>query len=379
MKLSPEMLQQSQLTNLKHKRKIITYKLRQTSAALLSLLLCTSCAVSGISKNYPGPTPRPEYIDKYYDQSGLLISAKEEVLSQDDEITLKRITIETQIGQTVIDFHQRKTPHDELIFVMPILGGANDIADYFAEYFANKGYDTAVVHRDSEFKKPENLPILEDLFRNNVVRDRIAIDYFEQNYSKKRFGTFGISRGAINAATTAGIDPRLEANVLALGATELINVLRKSSDTSIVRFRQRAMESNGFSEAELGAMLTEKLYTSPDAVAHHLDAKKTLLFLALFDKTVPFFYGFMLKEQIGNPETVYLFADHFTALLYTQFIPIILPYRPLAIFPFSYVETKSLMFYNEVFGRDEFLIGSIPLRFFESPFRFIDLIEEMFE
>lgn len=355
-------------------------KLCQTCAALFSLLLTTSCAVSGISKSYPGPTPRPEYIDKYYDQSGLFISAQEEILSEEeDEITLKRITIETQIGRTVIDYHQRKTPHDELIFVLPILGGANDIADYFAEYFANKGYDTAVVHRDSEFKKPENLPILEDLFRNNVVRDRIAIDYFEQHYNKKRFGTFGISRGAINAATTAGIDPRLEANVLALGATELINVLSKSSDTSIVRFRERAMQTNNFTDEDLRKLLVDKLYTSPDAVAHHLDAKKTLLFLALFDKTVPFFYGFMLKEQIGNPETVYLFADHFTALLYTQFIPIFLPYRPLAIFPFSYVETKSLMFYNEVFGRNDFIPGSIPIGILELPFRFVGMVEELFE
>jgi len=44
------------------------------------------------------------------------------------------------------------------------------------------------------------------LCAKNVVRDRMAIDFFEQRLGKKEFGTLGISRGAINVAVTAGVD-----------------------------------------------------------------------------------------------------------------------------------------------------------------------------
>ena len=48
----------------------------------------------------------------------------------------------------------------------------------------------------------------------------------------------------------------------------------------------------------------------------HIDASKTLMFVAAFDRVVPRWTGEQLRQAIGNPKTIYLFSGYYTALLY---------------------------------------------------------------
>jgi len=57
------------------------------------------------------------------------------------------------------------------------------------------------------------------------------------------------------------------------------------------------------------------------------------MYIALFDRTVPKRCGDKLREAMGRPEVVYLFAGHYTSIIY-------LPY----------VRGKTVRFFKEKFG-----------------------------
>ena len=202
----------------------------------------TGCIFLPQGLEYDGPNERPASLNEYYSVGHSYHSYEVKSASQETEFSIHRIHIDTDYGEIVIDYYKRMKESEDLILVFPVLGGRNLFSKYFADYFAHNGFDTAIVHRESTFKKPENYDKLETLFRENVIRDRIAIDFFEQVYSKKNIGSFGISRGAINAAVTAGVDSRLKYNVFAMGASDIVEVFDESTEGGIERYRKKGNE-----------------------------------------------------------------------------------------------------------------------------------------
>lgn len=321
---------------------------------------------------YEGPTPRPPELDEYYPVYEYW-GFEEEVLDQRRDYEIVEYLLLTDVGPVTITYQRHYEYQDTLILVFPILGGSNSFAKHFAEYFADSGYDTAIVHRDGAFKDPENVDRIEQLFRDNVIRDRIALDFFEELHGKKRFGGFGISRGAINLATTAGVDSRLEYNVLALGGENIVNIFQNSTQKGIEKYRRRAQEKKQLSEEDLFAWLDKQVKTDPKNVAQHLDARKTLMILGVFDTTVPLSNGLKLRQRIGRPSTIFLLTDHYTALLFTQFVPLFPPDKMFGVFPFDYIEREAIEFYDLNFddGGINVNIPLLPFRIIQFPFRAI--------
>lgn len=326
------------------------YVRRAPFTAVIALaLIASGCVFVPQHPDYSGPAVRPANLDKYYDVGNSYTDYVEEVLLENEDYTLRRFDINTTHGTIVVDFLQRHKKSDDLIFVLPVLGGRNIFANYMADYFTRQGFDTAVVHRDSDFKDPKNYRRLEELFRGNVIKDRIAIDFFEREFGKKDFGTFGISRGAINAAISAGVDSRLKYNVLAFGGADLINLFKDSKEKGIKKYRRRVMDAYSLSEQQFYDFIERTVITEPKLLAQYIDARDTLMFLSLLDESVPIKYGLKLRRRIGLPETVFLVSGHYTALLYTQFLKIALPVEDFCLFPLDYIETESLEFYRENF------------------------------
>jgi len=342
------------------------------------LLILSGCGVLPLDPHAKPPPVRPEELNQYY-AKGNSYSAFSSTLLQDKiHYTVNRYTIKTDKGDITIDYYKKPTADENLIFVFPLLGGKNVIADYFAEYFVQHGFDAAIVHRNNDFKDPKYFDQLEEVLRDNVVRDRIAIDFFEKEMHKKTFGTFGISRGAINVAMTAGVDPRLKYNVMAMGGTDMVDIFRYSHQRRLKFYRNSVMEQKGLSKEEFFNDLRAKLRTDPDHLAGYLDPKNTLLFLSVFDRTVPIKYGRMLRKQIGNPKTVLLLADHYTSILYTQYAPLLPPIRKIGIFPLDYIETQAMDFYEKSFGISSGALKMMPYRLLQLPsdiiFRTVDAI-----
>lgn len=339
--------------------------LRLAVTAIFFTPLSGCFRLSGL-EDYNGPQTRPPAMEEYFGPRPSYESFKDDVVSETPEYILRHISITAGSLSVVVDYYARRERSDDLVFVFPVLGGKNIIEGHIADYFARNGIDAAIVQRNNEFKDPNRFDELEEIFRQNIVRDRIAIDFFEQEFGKKDFGTFGISRGGINVALTAGVDSRLKYNVIALGGTDLIDVFRHSDQRRIKNYIKKVRTSKGISEKQFFELLSEKVRTDPKHTAQYIDARDSLLILSIFDKTVPFQYGMKLREQMGYPPTIFLFANHYTGLLFTQTASLIPPRLGPGLFPFPYVEQEAMAFYRKSFG----LEGSwkiVPYKVFQFP------------
>jgi hypothetical protein len=342
----------------------------------VALSLLSGCYSVGLDRKYTGPPTRPAEIEAYYSKGESYRKYTSEVVSKKDGFTINRYTILSHLAPITVDFYERPEKSDQLILVFPVLGGKNIIADYFARHFAQRGFDTAVVHRNNAFKNPLNFDRLEDIFREDIVRDRIVLDFFEGEIGKKEFGSFGISRGGINVAVTAGVDARLKHNVITLGGTDIVQLFRNSSQGRLQKYTDTVLSEKKIDHEEFYRLLEERIKTDPKNLAQYMDAKDTLLILGLFDTTVPFKYGQQLRAQIGNPKTVYLFADHFVGLLYTQFLHMFVPVLGHTVIPLDYIETEAYDFYVRSFGVDP--SGSKSL-FFRGVLAPLDLAGQVFD
>lgn len=318
---------------------------------VIIVFLLTGCfRVSGDGW-YAGPPERPAAMEEYYRPGSAYGAFRDEILQTTDTYTLHHITIDSYAGPIVVDYFQGKRTTDQLVLVFPVLGGKNFIEKHIAKYLVESGFDAAIVNRSNEFKDPTMFDHLEEVFRLNVIRDRLALDFFEAEMGKKRFGTFGISRGAINVALTAGVDKRLQYNVLVLGGTDLVDLFRDSNQPRIEKYIRAVREQKGLTEEGFFTALRDQIKTDPKNTAQYLDGKNTLLILGIFDRTVPFSYGLKLRNQIGRPDTIFLFADHYVGLLYTQTVSIVPPSKDKAgLFPFPYIEEEAVSFYDRSFN-----------------------------
>lgn len=271
----------------------------------------------------------------------------------------ERIVLESQAGPITITLYRSAKPSDDLILVYPILSGPRYVSDHFAAHFARKGFDAAIIERTEEFKEPKNFHNLEQQLRKVIMRDRIALDFFESELGKKTFGAFGISRGAINALGTAGVDARLQYNVFALGAADIPTVMATSPTGKISRYRNAVMQQYNLTPVSFRDNLSAQLKTNPRNVTPYIDPANTLIMLAMFDSTVPFDQGQQMREMIGRPKTVYLPADHFTAGLFSQIISLRAPEADSGIFPFDYIEGEALGFFRAKF-RDDYRSRPLP-------------------
>ena len=335
----------------------------------------TGCFAIPGNPNYQGPDPRPAALDQYYDAHVSYTGSYEKIIKLRKEYSHKELHVETAAGEIVVDYFQRPEKTKELVIIFPILGGKYMIEGYFARYFARHGYDTAIIHRDKDFKNPDQFDNLEEIFRKNIVRDRIALDFFERFYGKTKFGSFGISRGAINAAMTAGVDPRLKYNVLAMGGSHLLGIFKKTNVKGVEAYREKVQVAKGITKQQFFEYIEKTVKTDPKNLVRYLDANNTLLFLALFDKSVPFEYGMRMRREIGNPRTIFLTSGHVTSIVYTQFAHLLPPSEDFCLFPFDYIESESMSFYNNSFGRSAWSdLEMLPFKIVQLPVGIVSYI-----
>jgi hypothetical protein len=344
--------------------------------ACILLVVLSGCYSLPQSSSYTGPIPRPLGLEEYYARDNDIQAFEEDIREQTDEYTIRRYLLTTKFGPVTIDYYEQHEKSDAIVLVFPVLGGRkNPIENYFCRYFAQRGLDAAIIHRSEDFKKPENFDRIEELNRKNIIRDRLAMDFFQDHIGKRRFGSFGISRGAINVAMTAGVDKRLEFNVMALGGSDLVRIFHKSDQPRIRMIMSKVLSDRDMSWPELRDLLYSRIKTDPKYLARYIDARKSLMFLGLFDRTVPIQSGFRLRHEIGNPETIVLTSGHYTAGAYTGFLKLVPPGQDISIFPIDFVEGESLSFYRRSFGIEEHSLRFGVMRVIRYPF---DLIGRVF-
>lgn len=323
------------------------------------------------------PPARPAALEAYYDRGTSYTNYHLEFRREFPNYVVSRYLLESSYGLVTLDYFQLPKPSSEVVFLYPALGGKNSIENYFADYFTKNGIESVVVHRNNDFKDPSNFDRMEEVLRNTVIRDRIVLDFFEKNFGKTEFGSFGISRGAFNVASTAGVDPRLKYNVLAMGGTDLVGVFQRSDQPRIRKYIDGVALVKKMTREQIFDNLRSNLMTDPKYLASFLDPKNTLLFLSALDDTVPYRYGRMLRRQIGYPRTVVLLANHYTSLLYTQIIKVFPPEPSLCVFPVAYIEGEALAFFNKKFNRRSYSLKLLPVKVLQWPINVMARVGDM--
>lgn len=314
---------------------------------ILSLCGCYSLP---LARNYSGPPERPHSLADYYpaDEQPSVVQVTSEKL--DNDIVVTKHELASSHGPISLLIYERAgNVDDALVLVFPVLGGKKNLIEgYFARFLAQNGFNAAIVKRSDEFKKPENFPRLEELMRENVIRDRLALNYMETTLHKKRFGAFGISRGAINVAMTAGTDPRLAYNVMFMGGTDIATVFEQTDQPRARMIIRKIAAQRRVPESALFDEMRRNLKTDPKYLARYMDARDTLLILARFDHTVPFNRGMSLRRELGYPETIMLASGHYSSAIFTGIAHDFAVLPPML--PPSYVEAETLRFFQDRFG-----------------------------
>lgn len=297
------------------------------SASVLSALLMVSCTRSPVDANYLGPSAITEITEQSYAYEKYQGIYTEQILDKNQYYTLQRITFPSNnnILQSAhdisIDYYaidsSEKVP---VILVLPILSGQNKIATSFARYFAEYGFATAVVHRQQVYEQTDYLQQTNKIMRQIVFDHKQVLDWVESRaeLDALRIGVVGTSMGGIKSALISALDKRIKATVIILGGGDIPYLLalwsqkrvKKEAGKVLVAAQQSAMQS---------PLVAKKIECDPINYAHYIDARRTLMILARFDSVIPFYNGLQLKEKIGNPETIYLFAGHYSAIIYLPY------------------------------------------------------------
>ncbi len=285
--------------------------------------------------------------------------------------SVRRFLVESSLGTIVIDYFDiREKETDSIVVVFPVLGGKNKISNYFADALAKLGFECAVIHRTDTFKDASQFADIERVLRENVLRDRIALDFMEGHLGKRRFAGFGMSRGGMNLVLTAGVDDRLKFNVVALAGHDLHKVLQDSEEWRIRSHFRKVATLRMETERETFSFLESTLRTQPFKLAQGMNPDNTLLILAVLDSTVPFEYGLELREALGRPETLLLLSGHATSLFYSQFFGLPFPGTRYPLLPLPYIEYELARFFaRHLEGRTFW--RQLPYEILQTPFNLV--------
>lgn len=304
----------------------------------LALIVLSGCAHIRYERgNYIAHTETLEEVLRYYDYPSFSGKVSVSLIDISSRYAIKKVEMGEKI---LIDYYELKEGGKHpLIIISPILGGDNALAKLFAEYFASHGFSCAIIHRSkwlvNAIKKTEGLEGFEEIFKEIVIYNRQAIDWLvqQEKVDRDNLGTFGISMGGIINSILAGIDKRLKCHVITLAGGSIADILYSSNEPGIVAWRDRLRDKNNMTEEEFHETLEKIIKTDPIRVANFIDPEHVLMFIAVFDRTVPKKYGRRLWKEMGKPEVIYLPFGHYSS--------------SIAI---PYVKRVSLLFFKRCLG-----------------------------
>jgi dienelactone hydrolase len=201
---------------------------------------------------------------------------------------------------------------------LPILGGPNDVIEFFAKYFAERGISTVIVHREEKYQEIENVEAINPAFQQMILDHRQVLDWIGQQpeLDATRIGAFGISMGGIKAVLIAGSDSRVKATVVALAGGDLADILVTSAEDGIQERVAELLLKHNMTREELEREIRSELIFDPLDFAPAINPKTTLQIITLFDKVVPTGNQLQLRKALGNPQTIMLPTGHYGAILY---------------------------------------------------------------
>jgi hypothetical protein len=292
-----------------------------------SIILCTSCAPSGLSKKYAGPREMPADVRAYYSYPPRTVEPKVEVRKEKKHYQMLRIQFPSTLNvygdeEIKVDYYMCTKPgRHPTVLMLPISGGVDFSVESFAYVFAPRGINCALVHnRDVEIEQTQSADEVEAYFRQTVLDNRQVLDYLvtRPEVDANRIGALGLSLGGIKACLVAASDPRIKCAVLGLAGGSMADIAMHSTEPGLKDYVDE-IEARGISGESVYCELHRKIRTDPLRLGSYIDARTTLMFIAGFDRVVPTWAGKQLRDTIGRPKTIWLCAGHYTSFLYLPY------------------------------------------------------------
>lgn len=294
--------------------------------ALLAAFV-TSCARYKCDPAYAGPTARTAQMLEYYSYPHQSIDAKVETIRDKKVYVIKRVEFASALNvfgteSIKVDYYvQKRRGKFPTVLALPISGGVDFCVETFARHYASHGFNCAIVHnRSIELETIESAEQAESYLRQTVLDSRQVLDYLvgHEQVDADRIGCLGLSLGGIKASAVSGADERIKCTVVGLAGGSMADIFLTSKEKKVRDYMSQWVEM-GVSPEALRIELQDKLATDPLKLAEYVDARNTLMYIAAFDRIVPKECGKNLWRATGKPEVVYLFAGHFTSLLYLPY------------------------------------------------------------
>ncbi len=251
-----------------------------------------------------------------------------QILKTADDHTVRRHTFASSVNllephDIVIDhFAPTGKGPKPAVFVLPILGGKNKVANFFAKHFARKGIAALVVHRQEAYKDVRELEKMNPLFRQIVFDHMQALDWAElqPDIDVSRVGLFGVSAGAIKGSLVYAIDDRVDTAMLCLVGGDLPWILSYSTEKGIAKNRDQLLKERGATQADMHAEMKKVFQHDPLKYAPFVNRDRTVLVLAAFDQAVPYAKGLELRQAMGKPPTYILPTGHITSVVFMPWL-----------------------------------------------------------
>jgi hypothetical protein len=286
--------------------------------------------------NATHPRPLPVEVEREYAcPKGGDFDPQVEILEQTASYVRKRITIKPPPGvldgvggtnterRIGVEYYDSKAPGKKpVVLVLPMAGGGYTIERHFANYFANRGYAAVIVQRERLPKDQQLIQNLNPMMLRMVLDHKRVIDWLESKpeIDSQKIGLFGISLGGIKAAILAPVEKRIQAAMIGLAGGDVPYLLAHSTEPGLTKKREEFLKLHNLTVEEAEVKLRTMITRDPLVYAPYVDPQKVLLVIARYDTVIPTEKGLLLKEKMGNPETIMLPSGHYTAALSIPYI-----------------------------------------------------------
>jgi pimeloyl-ACP methyl ester carboxylesterase len=223
----------------------------------------------------------------------------------------------------VLDYYSpRGGSKKPVVLLLPISGGGYGLEEFFATYFARRGWAAVIVHRRKMPHEPADGEELNGMLKGSIVDARRAMDWIETRpeLDATKMAVLGVSMGGIRATLLAAVDPRVQVAVLGLAGGDLPYVLRHTTERGIARRREAVLKKNGLTPDGLEELYRKGLECDPNRLAPYLPRDRVLMVLGCWDHVVPIEKGRELRKNLRRPETILIPSGHYSALLCLPYI-----------------------------------------------------------
>lgn len=209
------------------------------------------------------------------------------------------------------------------IIIIPALNTETLFETGAAPYFCRNGYPVIISNVQTNFiqsmgdffesltKETEDIDyaigISNKLYEQSLLNNMQIIDFITQKreLDETKIKGYAASLGAVQMASWAGIDDRLNTLVLAMVGCNIPRIISHSTLQILAELRDAKLEEIGKDKKWLEDMFKDDLDRSkviwdPIHHAHHINPENVYMILAKKDKTIPFETGLELAAKINN-------------------------------------------------------------------------------